>query len=151
MKRVVTGVNEQGRSYIVSVEEFDATQPQKIWDYEPSHIQDWIAAIDPADAADWIAPDVSGGTRWFFAPMMPGGAQAEFTQMQGVDENGFHTTRTIDFDFIFDGEITLLLDEGSIALETGDFVIQQATRHGWRNETDKPCIMLTLIHRPDSV
>jgi hypothetical protein len=29
MKRVVTGVNEQGRSYIVSVEELDGSVPQR--------------------------------------------------------------------------------------------------------------------------
>ena len=75
MKRVVTGVNGQGRSYIVS-----------------------------------------------------------------VDEHGFHTTRTIDFDFLVDGELTLVVDEGSVPLEKGDFVIQQATRHAWRNSGDRPAV-----------
>lgn len=150
MKRVVTGVNERGRSYIVSIDELDASQPQAVWDYQPSDVRDWISAIDPAAAAEWIGPEAGGGARWYFAPMKPD-AEAEHLEMPGMDENGFHTTRTVDFDFMFDGELTLVLDEDSVQLEKGDFVILQAARHAWRNESDKTAILLSLIHRPEGV
>jgi hypothetical protein len=148
MKRVVTGVNEQGRSYVVSIEELNPSQPHAVWDYEPSQVRDWINAIDPGTAADWIGPQVSGGARWMFAPMQP---YAEHRPMPGIDEHGFHTTRTIDFDFVFEGELTMVLDEDRVHLEKGDFVIQQATRHAWKNESDKTAILLALIHRPEGV
>jgi hypothetical protein len=38
MKRVVTGVNEQGRSYAVSVEELDTSIFDAVWSYEPGQI-----------------------------------------------------------------------------------------------------------------
>jgi len=150
MKRVVTGVNEQGRSYIVSVDELDSSKPHIVWDYEPGDVLNWIKAIDPKVAADWIGPQTSGGVRWMFAPLPPT-AEVGHQERPGIDEEGFHTTRTVDFDFIFDGELTLVLDEGRIALEKGDFVIQQATRHAWKNDSDKPALLLALIHRPNGI
>ena len=150
MKRVVTGVDEQGRSYIVSVDELDPSTGQMVWDYEPSHVRPWIEAIDPATAAEWIGPEVPGGVRIMFAPLPPD-SEMQHGEMPGIDEHGFHTTRTIDFDFLVDGELTLVVDEGSVPLEKGDFVIQQATRHAWRNSSDRPAVLLAVIHRPDGV
>jgi hypothetical protein len=43
----------------------------------------------------------------------------------GIDENGFHTTRTIDFDDVIDGEPIVVLDEGPVQLHKGDCVIQR--------------------------
>ncbi len=151
MKRVVTGVNEQGRSYIVSAEELDPAGPGTVWTYEPSQVLDSINAIDPQVAADWIGPQVSGGVVWHFAPMAPEAEITEHHSYPGIDENGFHTTRTIDFDFIFEGELTMVLDEDRVRLQKGDFVIQQATRHAWKNESDKTAILLALIHRPQAI
>jgi hypothetical protein len=150
MKRVVTGVNGEGRSYIVSVDELDTSTAQKVWDYEPGHIREWIEAIDPAMAADWVGPEVPGGTRIMFAPLPPD-SEMQYGELPGIDESGFHTTRTIDFDFLVDGELTLVVDEGSVDIETGDIVIQQATRHAWRNSTDRPAVLLAVIHRPEGV
>jgi mannose-6-phosphate isomerase-like protein (cupin superfamily) len=151
MKRVVTGVNEQGRSYIVSIDELDPASPSTVWAYEPSQVLDWINAIEPGVAADWIGPQVSGGVVWHFAPMPPESEVTQHQSYQGIDEEGFHTTKTIDFDFIFEGQLTMVLDEGRVELEKGDFVIQQATRHAWHNESDKVAILLALIHRPQAI
>jgi hypothetical protein len=150
MKRVVTGVNEAGRSYAVSVDELDASEAQPVWEYAPADVRDWIAAIEPGVAAEWIEPDASGGVRWFFAPIPPA-SETPMPEMPGMDEDGWHTTRTIDFDILLDGEITLILDEDRIELQKGDFVIQQATRHAWKNESDRPAVLLALLHRPEGV
>jgi mannose-6-phosphate isomerase-like protein (cupin superfamily) len=150
MKRVVTGINEQGRSYIVSIDELDTTQPHNVWDFEPDQVLKSIEGIDPAATADWIGPTVGGGARWIYAPMKPE-SEAAHVKMDGIDDDGFHTTRTVDFDFIADGELTMVLDEDRITLQKGDFVIQQATRHAWKNESDKVAILLALIHRPGGV
>jgi Cupin domain len=150
MKRVVTGVNDRGRSYIVSIEELDSAQAGSIWDYQPTDVEAWLKGIDPATAADWIGPQVPGGARWMYAPMKPD-SEAEHGRYDGIDEDGFHTTRTIDFDFIVDGELTMVLDEDRVKLQAGDFVIQQATRHAWKNESQGVAVLLALIHRPTSV
>jgi mannose-6-phosphate isomerase-like protein (cupin superfamily) len=150
MKRVVTGVNEHGRSYIVSAEELDTAQPHNVWDFEPDQVMKTIGQIDPSVTADWIGPTVGGGARWIYAPMKPD-SEGTHVSMDGIDEDGFHTTRTVDFDFIADGELTMVLDEDRITLHAGDFVIQQATRHAWKNESDKVAVLIALIHRPDGV
>ena len=51
-----------------------------------------------------------------------------------------HATQTIDYGIILSGEITLELDSGeSTTMQAGDCVIQQATKHAWRNRGAEPC------------
>jgi hypothetical protein len=158
MKRVVTGVNAQGRSYVVSSEELDSSGQFNItvWDYEPPQVRDWIDAIDPDTAADSFGPQVAGGVRWSLATIPPAGEQPQrggewAERPKGLDENGFHTTRTIDFLVMLDGKLTMLLDEERVLLEKGDFVVQQATRHAWKNESNEVAVLAGLVHRPDGV
>ena len=50
---------------------------------------------------------------------------------------GMHTTATIDFEVVLDGEIWLELDDGvEVHLRAGDTVVQNGTRHAWRNHGD---------------
>jgi hypothetical protein len=149
MKRVVTGVNEQGRSYAVSVEELDTSIFDAVWSYEPGQISEWISAIDPGAAADWLGPQVAGGLRWVIVPFPPEADVPERMEHPGIDKDGYHTTRTIDFDCLLEGEITLILDEGQVRLEQGDCVVQQATRHAWKNEGDKTALLLAMLYRPE--
>jgi hypothetical protein len=151
MKRVVTGVSERGRSYVVSVDELDTSRFDPVWSYEPGQIPEWLGAIDPRVAADWLGPQVSGGMRWMIVPFPPDKDITERIEHPGIDKDGYHTTRTIDFDCILEGEITLILEEGRVRLEPGDCVIQQATRHAWKNEGDKSALMLALLYRPEGL
>ncbi len=146
MKRVTTTTNERGRSCVASIEELDPAVSHAVWEYEPDQVLDAIKAVDPAVAADWISPDVPGGSRWYFAPLPP---YAE--DYPGYEEDGFHTTRTVDFNFLFQGELTLVLDEDTVDLQPGDFIIQQATRHAWRNASGRTAVLICLIHRPEGV
>jgi mannose-6-phosphate isomerase-like protein (cupin superfamily) len=148
MKRIVTGVNPHGRSYVASSEEIPTDQPSPIcdvWKYEPTDVESAVRGV--ADAAAWLEPP-KGGINWFYAVIPPLSWQAEQPEMQGVDADGFHTTRTVDFDYLIAGELTMVLDEGRVDLEAGDFVIQQATRHAWRNESAEPAVLLALVHTP---
>lgn len=90
----------------------------------------------------------SGGAKWIYAVLPPASEQIENPAMEGIDEEGFHTTRTIDFDFIVDGELTLVLDEDIVELSAGDFVIQHVTRHAWRNESSASATLLAVLHKP---
>lgn len=148
MKRVVTGVNPDGRSHIVSVEELDPESAHKVWEYKPSEVKELIENIDPSITADWIASDEPGGSVWTYAPMPPMSESRPHREYPGIDEHGFHTTRTVDFDILVTGELTMVLDEDSIALGPGDCVIQQGTRHAWRNTADTPALLMSIIQRP---
>ena len=56
---------------------------------------------------------------------------------------GMHTTDTIDYGVVVRGEMTLELDDGKIViLKQGDCIVQNGTRHRWRNALEgEPCLM----------
>jgi mannose-6-phosphate isomerase-like protein (cupin superfamily) len=55
---------------------------------------------------------------------------------------GMHTTDTIDYGVVVRGEMTLELDDGEkVHLRQGDCIVQNGTRHRWRNPLPEPCLM----------
>ena len=60
---------------------------------------------------------------------------------------GMHTTDTVDFDVVISGECYLELDNGAeVLLKAGDCVVQNGTRHAWRNRSTENCVIaVTLI------
>jgi cupin domain len=59
---------------------------------------------------------------------------------------GMHTTATIDFEVVLEGEVWLELDDGKdVLLRTGDTVVQNGTRHAWRNKSDKIARLAVFI------
>ena len=60
-----------------------------------------------------------------------------------------HVTHTIDYGIVLDGDLWLELDDGvTVQLSAGDVVVQQATRHGWRNKGDKPATIAIFMIGP---
>jgi uncharacterized cupin superfamily protein len=66
-------------------------------------------------------------------------------QIPGMEADGFHTTNTVDYVMVLEGEITLELDTGEVALGPGDCVVQRSTRHAWRNRSDRPVRMVAVM------
>ncbi|ACP22925.1 hypothetical protein NGR_b14740 (plasmid) [Sinorhizobium fredii NGR234] len=59
---------------------------------------------------------------------------------------GMHTTDSIDYDIVLDGEIWLELDDGAeVHLKQGDVAIQCGTRHAWRNKGTSPATMAFVL------
>ena len=55
---------------------------------------------------------------------------------------GMHTSDTIDYGIVVRGEMTLELDDGQkVHLRQGDCIVQNGTRHRWRNPLPEPCLM----------
>jgi len=55
---------------------------------------------------------------------------------------GMHTTDTVDFDVVTSGELYLELGDGSeVLLKAGDGVVQNGTRHAWRNRSPANCVI----------
>jgi mannose-6-phosphate isomerase-like protein (cupin superfamily) len=62
------------------------------------------------------------------------------------DHPGMHTTDTIDMEVILSGEVILELDDGEQRLlGPGDTVVQNGTRHRWRNPGSEPCVMVIFM------
>jgi len=55
---------------------------------------------------------------------------------------GMHTSETIDYGVVVRGEMTLELDDGQrVHLKQRDCIVQNGTRHRWRNPLAEPCLM----------
>lgn len=62
------------------------------------------------------------------------------------DNPGMHTTATIDYEFVVSGRCILELDDGAqVELGPGDTVVQNGTRHAWRNPYDEPCVLVVVL------
>lgn len=163
-RRVVTAINAQGKSYFVkdgpTPGHFDAGifQSDELWVDDPAH-PDPNVSKDPVDAPPHkLGPPPGGSTVRFFT-FPPEGAKPTMNREQiieslknwdsgdAMEENdpGMHTTATIDYGIVLSGEIDLELDEGEVHLRAGDIVIQRATRHAWRNRSEKPCTMAFIL------
>jgi mannose-6-phosphate isomerase-like protein (cupin superfamily) len=57
-----------------------------------------------------------------------------------------HTTDTIDYAIVLQGEIVAVMDRDETVLRAGDILIQRGTPHGWENRSDHPArIVFVLI------
>lgn len=170
-RRIVTGHTKAGKSVFKS----DQPAPRStafqhvpgfvttlLWETQPGATVP-AADVDPSvSAKSWVpAP---GGTNLMFitfppdSVMMsprfdPAAAGAEYMEaLPGLAEKfemehpGMHTTDTIDYGVLIEGEIFLELDDGEQKnLSPHDVVIQHGTRHAWRNKSDRPATMLFVL------
>ncbi|MCI0142655.1 cupin domain-containing protein [Arthrobacter bambusae] len=83
----------------------------------------------------------------------PGAADAEqrefipgLAERFEADVPGMHTTETVDYGIVLDGEIWLELDDGHTThLRTGDIVVQCGTRHAWRNKGTRTAKIIFVL------
>jgi uncharacterized protein with PhoU and TrkA domain len=47
-----------------------------------------------------------------------------------------HTTDTVDYAIVLQGEIVAVMDRDETILRAGDILIQRGTPHGWENRSD---------------
>jgi mannose-6-phosphate isomerase-like protein (cupin superfamily) len=63
-----------------------------------------------------------------------------------ADNPGMHRSDTIDFEYVIAGEVWLELDDGQeVHLRAGDTVVQNGTRHAWRNKSPEPCRVVFFL------
>jgi mannose-6-phosphate isomerase-like protein (cupin superfamily) len=74
-----------------------------------------------------------------------GGADI-WTGRQGAPHPYMHKTGSLDFCFIIEGQVTLVLDTQEVALNAGDIVVQRGTNHAWSNRSDRPCRVVFSSH-----
>lgn len=172
VRRIVTGHNASGKSIFVA----DGPAPHAkkfvhVPGFETTFAWETLADAvvpqpqdhDPSIAAkSWIP--VPGGTMLQIVTFAPDSVMASpdfdpaaagnesMTNLPGLaerfeaDSPGMHTTDSIDYGVLLDGEIHLELDDGEVKkLAPHDLVVQRGTRHAWRNRSDKPATMLFVL------
>ena len=148
VRRVVTGIDDDGRSVFFSDgPAFGGDQWAEVWLTDPALGID--AVVDPRDGPMALEPP-RGGAAWRIFEVPPDDVmRAQISSavgvIEGMEADGFHTTRTIDFVLVLRGEISLELDDGEVLLGPGDCVVQRATRHAWRNRSGNPVRMMAVM------
>jgi quercetin dioxygenase-like cupin family protein len=159
VRRVVTGHDADGRAVFLS----DGVPPKTIDRGAQGVSEVLVLPGPPGDATSGgDSPDpgfplhpVAGGATVRvirLPPPAPGVPDDErWLRVAGDDPQrpGMHTTDTLDFEVIMDGEIVLDLEDGEHLLHAGDVVVQRGTPHRWRVSGDRPCTYLAVMVRPD--
>jgi hypothetical protein len=170
IRRVVTAVAADGSARIAS----DGQPPlTTVFKHTPGMVNAVLWSTEAADTLQSAATDATGdidsvpgpgGTRFVIVRLPPAAtftsadfdpvaAQAEqmalnpgIAEAMEPDAPGKHTTRTIDYVVMLDGELWLELDNGEeTALQAGDVVVQNATRHSWSARTDAPATFAVVL------
>jgi mannose-6-phosphate isomerase-like protein (cupin superfamily) len=171
LRRVVTGRDSAGRSGFIA----DGAPPKahdfvhirgmqvaQLWATIPMPTLP-AKVVDPTSSQASILPSL-GGTQFLVVAFPPDTVMqsADFDPVAAGAENqkhvpglaerfemenpGMHTTDSIDYGIVLDGEISLELDDGRIVhLQTHDVVVQNGTRHAWRNRGTKPAVMAFVL------
>ena len=58
---------------------------------------------------------------------------------------GMHTTQTLDFIIVIEGQVKLILDEDERLLGPGDVVVQRATNHAWSCVGNVPALLVAVL------
>jgi mannose-6-phosphate isomerase-like protein (cupin superfamily) len=168
VRRVVTGHTGDGKATVASDTAVDAITVGLIpgWEFQPLWGAD-DAPTFPDDGSARPAPAYFppvGGFRFGLFTVAPESValpedfdiQRGFAEMEeklpGMtahlepDSPGMHTTNTVDFEYVISGEVWLELDDGKeVHLRAGDTVVQNGTRHAWRNKGSEPCRVVVCL------
>jgi mannose-6-phosphate isomerase-like protein (cupin superfamily) len=168
-RRVVTE-NVNGKSVVQSDGPMPAYEFRTVPGYE--HTLIWVNPVTPDLSKeqrfdrypDSVVPG-PGGTSLHFVTFPPGSVFADpsfdgraaqeeaLMRLRGLadhfekEDPGMHKTNTVDYALVYDGEIWLELDDSeTLHLKPGDVVVQNGTRHAWRNKGTKPVTMLFFLN-----
>ncbi len=167
-RRIVTG-NVNGKAVVQSDEPLLAYEFKTVPGYE--HTLVWVNPTTPDlreeqrfdRYPDSVVPG-PGGTSLHFVTFPPGSVFADpsfdseaarseaLIRLRGLadhfekEDPAIHKTNTVDYAVVYQGEIWLELDDvKTIHLKRGDVVVQNGTRHAWRNRGTTPVTMLFFL------
>jgi hypothetical protein len=164
VRRIVTGVNAQGRSYIVSDRSFPAGE---VAPGQAVRVGLWRTGAAPSSnegAEDPVPdgvivrtpPEPRGGSVIRITDIAPDSQRAydaeelrrrgcKTTAERSAGHPGFHATDTVDYAICLEGEVWAMLDEGETLMRPGDVLIQRGTYHAWSNRTERICRMAFIL------
>ncbi|MEV5501189.1 cupin domain-containing protein [Nonomuraea fuscirosea] len=174
IRRVVTGHDAAGRARVVDDREVEPITTElipgcaayRLWGRDERPVFPDDGAPRPAEAY-YPPPD---GSRFMINTFPPGDIvpPAGLDTAAALDElerrmpgamartepgaPGMHTTDSLDYVLIVSGEATLELDDGErTVLRAGDVVVQNGTRHAWRNHSTQPCTIVGVAIGADRI
>lgn len=164
VRRIVTAVNEAGRSYILSDTQLPTAEAAP---GEPVRAGLWLTDRAPVSnagthdpAPDGVIlrtpPPDRGGTVIRITDVLPEKVRpydpedlvrrgCKVTPDRSAKHPGFHATDTIDYAICLEGEVWAVMDEGETLMRAGDVLIQRGTFHAWSNRSDRVCRMAFIL------
>ena len=174
IRRVVTGHDGEGKARVVDDREVEPITSElmpgyaayRLWgrDERPAFPDDGSprqadAYYPPRDGSRFMVNTIPPGELVLPADLDMAAALRELErQMPGAaaamepETPGMHTTDTIDYVIVVSGEVTLDMDDGEqVALRSGDVVVQNGTRHAWRNHGTEPAVIVGVAIGADRI
>ena len=164
-RRVATGTTPAGRSFVASDEKIDPITVSALPGYSWQRL--WGFDALPKNPADVAAGNrlthfpPPGGVRFNLFTVPPSEDRPQLTPalQQELDEKllgrtahmesdqaGMHRTASTDLVVVLSGKISLELDDGGVVeLSAGDTLVQNGTRHAWRNNTEEACTLAIVL------
>lgn len=153
VRRLVTGVDEQGKSIFLD----DSVVPGKVGHGIPTYVATdlWRTEQTPADnAAPYDDP-----ARWEGRAVGPSSHGSVFRVLELppdrdwlYDAEGnqtrplaFHTTASIDYAIVLRGEVWAVMDADERLMRAGDVLVQRGTSHAWSNRSSEPCVLAFVL------
>jgi len=173
IRRVVTGHDDEGKAVFVDDQEVEPITVSLTPEAEYHRL--WGANELPTFPDDGVRPADEpffppvGGHRFLVFAVPPGhrqevgspeptpeelafGMEELERKLPGLrdhmepDAPGMHTTASIDFELVLEGEVWLELDDGAeVHLKPGDTVVQNGTRHAWRNKGTETARLVAVL------
>jgi uncharacterized cupin superfamily protein len=110
---------------------------------EPPRNGSVCRAVEYPPEAGYIGKITPADVHAYFSAVGSPGAS---TASAGSPHPYMQRTSSLDFCFVLEGEITLVLDTAEVHLKAGDSVIQRGTNHAWSNRSAKPCVIVMSQH-----
>ena len=129
VRRVVTGLNAAGKSYIVSDERVPVNS---IWTTSGEQM------LGPGPVGEANAIRSTGESRLYVAAIQPSKAP----KPDLTNRIGFHRAAGVAYCYILNGEIVLLTDTQEVTVRAGEIIVERHALHSWRNEQNEPINML---------
>lgn len=104
----------------------------------------WSTAGAPADIAAG-ENIVDEGMRTLGTAPLPNGCRFTALDIPPGASSSMHRTETIDFAVVIEGTLEMDLDQGTVKLEQGDFVVQRGTNHAWCNRSNKKARLAVVL------
>ena len=135
IRRVVTGLDDQGRSTVIIDDRQPVGGAQLLW-MTDTHPADNSGQADAAARGFGMDLFTSPGSTFMLFEMQPGG-----------DEEGplMHATNTTDYIVVLKGQVELILDTGSVILGPGDVAVDRGVIHGWQAAGGEPAVAVAVL------
>lgn len=157
VRRVVTGIDEDGRSRFVRDGEPPTVDVQTGRGLIFHELWETGAGAGDIDVEPVNHHPVAGGTKCRIVELLPDEQRDLSRVTEDLDRIAagdrsvahsdvtFHQNATVDYNVILTGEVYAVLESDETLLVPGDVLVQRGTAHTWSNRSGQPCVYLSVM------